>query len=99
MNILMWETICLPVVLLDSQGNPIIKQYQAKKAIYKKEMVEETITETYDVERAVIDPDTQQYVYDIETDSSGNTLYVDKYEMKYIVVSSDKYSVYNDGYN
>ena len=83
--------------LLDSQGNPIIKPYQAKKAVYRKETVQEIITETYDVEQAVIDPDTHQYVYDIKTDSSGNTLYVEKYEMKYIVVSSDKYSVYNDG--
>jgi hypothetical protein len=82
--------------LLDSQGYPIIKQYQAKKAVYKKEIIQETITEVYDVSRAVVVPDTQQYVYDIKTDASGNTLYVEKYEMKYIVVSSDKYSVYND---
>ncbi len=82
--------------LLDSQGYPIIKQYQAKKAVYKKEIIQETITEVYDVSRAVVDPDTQQYVYDIKTDASGNTLYVEKYEMKYIVVSPDKYSVYND---
>ena len=82
--------------LLDSQGYPIIKQYQAKKAVYKKKMVQETIVETYDVEQAVINPDTQQYEYDIQTDSSGNILYVEKYEMKYIVVSTDKYSVYND---
>ena len=58
--------------LLDSQGYPIIKQYQAKKAVYKKEIIRETTTETYDVEQAVIDPDTQQYVYDIKTDASGN---------------------------
>jgi len=83
--------------LLDTQGNPIIKPYQAKKAVYIKEKTQETITETYDVEKAVVDPDTHQYVYDIETDASGNVLYVEKYEMKYIVVSSDKYSVYNDG--
>jgi len=83
--------------LLDSQGYPIIKPYQAKKAVYIKEKTQETITETYDAEQAVIDPDTRQYVYDIKTDSSGNKLYVEKYEMKYIVVSSDKYSVYNDG--
>jgi len=83
--------------LLDSQGNPIIKPYQAKKAVYIKEKTQEIITETYDVEKAVVDPDTHQYVYDIKTDASGNTLYVEKYEMKYIVVSSDKYSVYNDG--
>ena len=30
--------------LLDSLGNPIIKQYQAKKAVYKKEITNETIT-------------------------------------------------------
>ena len=45
----------------------------------------------------MIDPVTHQYVYDYETDISGNTLYVEKYEMKYIVVSTDKFSVYNDG--
>ena len=83
--------------LLDSLGNPIIKQYQAKKAVYKKEITNETITESYDVDRAVIDPVTHQYVYDYETDNSGNTLYVEKYDMKYIVVSTDKFSVYNDG--
>jgi len=83
--------------LLDSQGDPIIKQYQAKKPVYKKEIINETITETYDVERAVIDPVTLQYVYDYETDNSGNQIYVEKYEMKYIIVSTDKFSVYNNG--
>ena len=82
--------------LLDEQGYPIKKQYQAKKAVYKKQILQETLTEVYDVSRAVVDPDTQQYVYDIKTDGSGNTLYVEKYEMKYIIVSTDKYSVYND---
>jgi hypothetical protein len=83
--------------LLDSQGDPIIKQYQAKKPVYKKEITNETITETYDVERAVIDQVTLQYVYDYETDNSGNQIYVEKYDMKYILVSTDKFSVYNNG--
>jgi len=82
--------------LLDSQGDPIIKQYQAKKPVYKKEIINETITETYDIEMAVIDPVTMQYVYDYETDNSGNIIYVEKYEMKYIIVDIDKYSIYND---
>ena len=84
--------------LLDSQGYPIIKPYQAKKAVYRKEKQhKKQLRKHMTWNKQSVDPDTHQYVYDIKTDSSGNTLYVEKYEMKYIVVSADNYSVYNDG--
>ena len=58
--------------------------------------ITETITETYDISQAVIDPITQQFVYDLVYDENGNQVFVDKYEEKYVEVFSDKYIIYND---
>ena len=53
-------------------------------------------TKTVKVEQGVIDPITQQFVYDFFTDDSGNVVMVDKYVTKYIEVFADKYTIYND---
>jgi hypothetical protein len=82
---------------LDDNNNIIIEKSQIKQPIYKTIINKFTTNEEYEVEEAIIDTVTNQFVYDIETDVSGNDIYIEKYDMKYILVSTDKYSIYNDG--
>jgi len=43
-----------------------------------------------------ISPDTDEFVYDNVLDDDGNPVMLKKYDLKYIIISVDKYSIYND---
>jgi hypothetical protein len=82
--------------VLDASGNVIMEQARVKQPIYKTEKNTVTTIEEYTEEESVIDQATQQFVYDIDTDASGNDIYIEKYDMKYILVTIDRYYIYND---
>ena len=58
--------------------------------------VQELVTITHTSGNILVDPTTQQMVYENVLDESGNQLFEDAYDEKYVQVFADKYIIYND---
>ena len=72
------------------------EQRPAKQLRYETIQTTDASGDIIDISQGVIDPMTQQFVYDLVYDDSGNQVFVDKYDEKWIRIFNDKYIIYND---
>jgi hypothetical protein len=72
------------------------EQRPAKQLRYETIQTTDECGNIIDISQGVIDPVTQQFVYDLVYDDSGNQVFVDKYDEKWIRIFNDKYVIYND---
>jgi hypothetical protein len=82
--------------ILDLCGNQVIRKYQRKEKIYIKKLIDVSTSLEYQELEKVVDASNQLYVCDMVEDASGNVLCDPKYDIKYIAIYSDKYSIYSD---